>query len=194
VAVAQVGFERILVQEARGRRSATSGTGVLNGGRLMRRFGSMQWLLGGAVVLGLLASVAGDLTAEDLVYSDAWGTQSACSGCSYIKGNVVEKPQEEVLQIDCICPPQVHRAPALPTCSPNLAARRARSLRPCPLSRPVPTETVGRVCRGALVTECMPAGLPCPCASPRPRARAVSVPRSSTGGGTCNVPETSPSP
>lgn len=58
------------------------------------------------MVLGLLASVAGDLTAEDLVYSDAWGTQSACSGCSYVKGHVVEKPQEEVLKIDCICPPQ----------------------------------------------------------------------------------------
>ena len=86
--------------------------------RLMRRFGSMQWLLGGAVVLGLLASVAGDLTAEDLVYSDAWGTQSACSGCSYIKGHVVEKPQEEVLQIDCICPPKVHLAPAPHLTSP----------------------------------------------------------------------------
>ena len=109
------------LQEARGRRSATSGTCVLNGARLMRRFGSMHWLLGGAVVLGLLASVAGDLTAEDLVYSDAWGTQSACSGCSYIKGHVVEKPQEEVLQIDCICPPQVHLAPAPPTCSPHFA-------------------------------------------------------------------------
>ncbi len=98
--------------------------------RLMRRFGSMQWLLGGAVVLGLLASVAGDLTAEDLVYSDAWGTQSACSGCSYIKGHVVEKPQEEVLQIDCICPPQVlpRPPPVLPTSLPCERAPSALAL------------------------------------------------------------------
>ncbi len=103
--------------------------------RMRPHAGSLQRLLGGAVVLGLLASVAGDLTAEDLVYSDAWGTQSACSGCSYVKGHVVEKPQEEVLQIDCICPPQVLAAPA-----PAPAPKRPRSprLARAPSPRPFP--------------------------------------------------------
>ena len=99
--------------------------------RMRRHAGSLQRLLGGAVVLGLLASVAGDLTAEDLVYSDAWGTQSACSGCSYVKGHVVEKPQEEVLKIDCICPPQVLAAPA-----PAPAPSKAPALRLAARARP----------------------------------------------------------
>ena len=44
----------------------------------------------------LLLSVVAQITGEDLVYSEAWGTQSACSGCSYVKGHVIEKPKEEV--------------------------------------------------------------------------------------------------
>jgi hypothetical protein len=36
------------------------------------------------------------VTGDDLVYTEAWGTQSACSYCSYVKGQVIEKPQEEV--------------------------------------------------------------------------------------------------
>mmetsp|Transcript_27266 Transcript_27266/g.43778 ORF Transcript_27266/g.43778 Transcript_27266/m.43778 type:complete len:251 (+) Transcript_27266:85-837(+) len=64
------------------------------------------------VLMQLLVPAAADgLTEDDLVYSEAWGTQSACSGCSYVKGHVIEKPKEEVLQIDCICPPTAGTAP-----------------------------------------------------------------------------------
>ena len=49
------------------------------------------------VLMQLLVPAAADgLTEDDLVYSEAWGTQSACSGCSYVKGHVIEKPKEEV--------------------------------------------------------------------------------------------------
>jgi hypothetical protein len=49
------------------------------------------------VVVQLLASAGADVvTGEDLVYSEAWGTQSACSGCSYVKGQVIERAKEEV--------------------------------------------------------------------------------------------------
>jgi len=36
---------------------------------------------------------------SSLAYSDAWGTQSACSGCSYVKGRVIERTQEEVKKL-----------------------------------------------------------------------------------------------
>lgn len=73
------------------------------------------------VVVGqllLAPAVAADgITEDDLVYSEAWGTQSACSGCSYVKGHVIEKPKEEVLQIDCICPPQATSTSAACVCA-----------------------------------------------------------------------------
>jgi hypothetical protein len=57
----------------------------------------MRWVILLAVVLAQLqASAADQVTGEDLVYTEAWGTQSACSYCSYVKGQVIEKPQEEV--------------------------------------------------------------------------------------------------
>ena len=48
------------------------------------------------VLAQLQVSAADQVTGEDLVYTEAWGTQSACSYCSYVKGQVIEKPQQEV--------------------------------------------------------------------------------------------------
>ena len=53
-------------------------------------------LLMAALLAQLQAGAADQVTGEDLVYTEAWGTQSACSYCSYVKGQVIEKPQEEV--------------------------------------------------------------------------------------------------
>ena len=65
-------------------------------------------MLGSMIGLQLLAGlllaphVLADLVLDadndpsSLAYSDAWGTQSACNGCSYVKGRVIERTQEEV--------------------------------------------------------------------------------------------------
>jgi hypothetical protein len=61
-------------------------------------------MIGSMIGLGLLLAphVVADLVLDadndpsSLAYSDAWGTQSACSGCSYVKGRVIERTQEEV--------------------------------------------------------------------------------------------------
>jgi hypothetical protein len=51
-------------------------------------------LLMAALLAQLQAGAADQVTGDDLVYTEAWGTQSACSYCSYVKGQVIEKPLE----------------------------------------------------------------------------------------------------
>ena len=65
---------------------------------LSSSIGMLGRMIGLQLLAGLLLAphVLADLVPNADMLDGAWGTQSACNGCSYVKGRVIERTQEEV--------------------------------------------------------------------------------------------------